>query len=96
MDTVERDNEVARALLTKENPVLVQRLATERAAGRVEGKREGRPEGETSGLREAVRTACRLLAIELDDERLAELEAKDERDLREWLAAIERERRWPS
>jgi hypothetical protein len=107
LDAIERDNEVARALLTKQNPVLMQRLASERASGRVEGrlegKREGRREGKregqlagkAEGLREGIRTACRLLGIALDDVREAVIENSDEKVLCEWLAEIERTRAWP-
>lgn len=49
LDAIERDNEVARALLTKQNPVIVQRLANERAEGRLEGRLEGRREGLAKG-----------------------------------------------
>ncbi|MBX3231407.1 MAG: Uma2 family endonuclease [Labilithrix sp.] len=55
LDAIERDNEVARALLTKENPILMQRLASERRAGHRDGIRQGRQEGKRKGIEEGTR-----------------------------------------
>lgn len=75
--------------------MLMQRLASERAAGRVEGKREGLREGKREGLREGIRAACRLLGVPLDEAREAELSEKDGQALRELLAVLEQTHRWP-
>lgn len=88
LDAIERDNEVARALLTKQNPVFMQRLASERL--------DARREGEAKGLRQAIRTACRLLGLVLDAEREAELADKDVHALRDCLTALEGDRAWPA
>ena len=76
------DDAVARALLTKGNPVLVQKLAE----GRAEGVAEGRAEGRAEGLAEAVLAVLGARGLVPDDgsrERI--LAERDLQRLARWI-----------
>lgn len=79
----EADDVVARALLAKDNPVLVAARA------------ESRQEGEKEGLRRGVETACELLGIELGEQRRASIELLDAAGLESLLDQLRGLRRWP-
>ena len=87
LDAAEADNAVARALLTKNNPVLAEL--------KDQGRKEGRKEGRREGLLRAVELACELLAIELTDERRAHLNELDASRLEALVERLRTERRWP-
>ena len=81
LDALEADNQVARVLIEKQNPVFTHHVAEAReqgaAQGRKEGREEGREEGEARGLargreegeahgmRHGVEMLCRALGISL-------------------------------
>lgn len=87
LDAAEADNAVARALLTKNNPVLAEL--------KDQGRKEGHKEGRREGLLRAVELACELLAIDLTDERRAHLNELDVPRLEALVERLRTERRWP-
>jgi hypothetical protein len=99
LDAAAADDAVARALLAKDVPALVEaRKASEqrgREDGLAEGEKKGLAEGEKKGLRQGVEAACELLGIELGPDRRARLGALDGAGLEALLAHLRAERRWP-
>lgn len=111
LDAAGADNAVARALLAKDIPVLVEAKAESRKQGLDEGRREGRLEGRDAGqregrdagqrdglrdgLRQGIEAACELLAIEITPPRRARLDELDAAGLAALLGQIRAERRWP-
>ncbi len=95
LDAAEADNAVARALVEKNNPVLVELRAADLEQGRKEGLKEGRKEGHKEGLVRAVELACALLGIDLTAERRAFLGEIDAVRLEALLEHLRVERRWP-
>lgn len=99
----EADDAVARALLAKNNRVLIDAkteswrdgLAEGRRDGLTEGRRDGLAEGETKGLRHGVEVACDLLGIDLTEARRAHLGTLDAAGLEALLSQIRALRRWP-
>jgi hypothetical protein len=93
------DDVVARALLAKNNGVLVAAKTESRQEGVTEGRRDGLRdgliEGRRDGLAEGIVAACDLLGIELTEERRAEVRARDAAGLQALLAQIRSARRWP-
>jgi Putative restriction endonuclease len=83
LDAAGADDAVARALLAKNNPVLAERSAGERA------------EGEKKGLRQGIEVACELLGIELDANRRSRMNELDAPGLEALLARLRAERRFP-
>lgn len=88
IDAAEADNQVARALIDKGNPVIARHV--ERAA------EQGRVEGELRQLRRAIVGLCRVLDIPLAGKREDRLQATDRVEaltaIREY---IEEHRAWP-
>jgi hypothetical protein len=81
--TARADDDVARALLRKRNPVLVEKLAERQAEGRAEGKAEGRAEGKA----EAVIMVLMARGIVVEDVTRARLLAeRDPHRLDRWIA----------
>jgi hypothetical protein len=99
VDAAEADNAVAEALLAKNNPVLVERLAEGEKKGLAEGEKKGLAEGEKKGLaegrREAIAVACKLLGIEPSAEQRARVNALDAAGFEALLATLLAERRFP-
>jgi Uma2 family endonuclease len=76
------DDAVARALLAKGNPVLVQKLAE----GRAEGRAEGMAKGRADGMAEAVIVVLTARGIALDDpSRQRILDEHDAPRLERWI-----------
>ena len=96
LDAAAADDVVARALLAKDNPVLVAAKQESRDQGRRDGRDEGRREGRREGLLAGLEAACELCGIELTDERRARIGALDTPDLDVLLGQIRTQRRWPS
>ena len=90
LEAAEADNAVARALLAKDNPVLVEAKKLSEKAG----ESKGLAEGEKKGLRRGIETACELLGIELGPERRAQMDKLDAASLEALLARLRVERRW--
>jgi len=81
--TARADDAVARALLLRRNPVLVQKLAERRAEGIAEGKAKGRAEG----IAEALITVLTARGVVLDDvDRTRLLGERDPGRLDRWIA----------
>jgi hypothetical protein len=87
LDAAEADNAVARALLAKDNPVLVEAQKLSES--------KGLAQGEKKGLRRGIDTACELLGIELGPERRAQIDKLDAAGLEALLAQLRVDRRWP-
>jgi Uma2 family endonuclease len=87
LKTTLQDNEIARALLAKENPVLEQRLDAVFHQGKDDGRKEG--------LRVAIHTACEFLAITLDESQQQRLDQADTKDLEDVLAYLKTHKVWP-
>jgi hypothetical protein len=79
VDAAEADDEVARALLSKQNPVLMQRLS----------------ESHTAGVIEGLRDLCEVLDISLSAERAAALSAMTPSELTELRQHLKQHRAWP-
>jgi Uma2 family endonuclease len=80
--TARADDAVARALLLKRNPVLVQKLAEGHAEGKIEGKAEGKIEGKA----EALIMVLTARGIVLDDvTRMRFLGERDAHRLDRWI-----------
>jgi hypothetical protein len=80
------DDAVARALLAKGNPVLVQKLAEGRAEGMAEGRAEGMAKGRTEGMAEAVIMVLTARGLALDDTiRQRILDEHDAPRLERWI-----------
>jgi hypothetical protein len=86
MDAAEADNDAARGLLAKGNPVLAQALRNE--------KKEGRKAGLNEGLREAVLDLCQVLGIEPTEAQRRELQALELSGLEALRDQLKRARRW--
>lgn len=71
-------------------------LAKGHAEGRQEGREEGTAAGELRGLRAAVATACRAVGVSWTDDRTAIVATMNLVELEELLAALVRDRAWPS
>ena len=81
--TARADDAVARALLFKRNPVLVQKLAESKA----EGKAEGEAAGKAAGKAEALIMVLTARGIVLDDvTRTRFLGERDAHQLDRWIA----------
>ena len=91
LDAAGADNAVARALLAKNIPVLVEA----KAESRKQGLDAGRVEGQQDGLRLGIEAACELLGIDLDPPRRARLDALDAAGLTALLGQLRADRRWP-
>lgn len=61
------DDAVARALLAKRNPVLVEALTASRTEGKAEGKAQGEAQGLVAAKRDAVLAVLAARKIEVDD-----------------------------
>jgi hypothetical protein len=101
IDATEANNQVARALLAQNNPVLVEyrqramdaqkrELADEHAR-----ELQARDERERQRLRKATLEICDLLAIEVTTERRALVDAMASDNLDRLRSAIIVQRRWP-
>jgi hypothetical protein len=84
VDPNEADNAVARALLAKNNPVILEMIA------------ESRRQGRKKGLRTVIDAACELLGIELTAARQARMNELDAPELEALLDQLYAERRWPA
>ncbi|HET7503335.1 MAG TPA: Uma2 family endonuclease [Kofleriaceae bacterium] len=85
--TARADDAVARALLIKRNPVLVQNREEGRAEGREEGRAEGREEGLARGKAEAVIVLLTTRGIAIDEAARARILAeRDPHRLDRWIA----------
>jgi RNA polymerase-binding transcription factor DksA len=104
LDAAEANNQVARALLAQDNPVLIENrrqavMQREREL-RVElAEREAQlraaHERERCALKEGIFDLCHALGVEVTPERRAVMESMDSEGLR-WLRdAIRAQRRWP-
>jgi hypothetical protein len=91
LDAAEADDAVARALLAKDNPVLVEA----KKESEQQGRKDGLAEGEKKGLRQGIEAACELLGIELGPERHARMSELSAAGLEALLAQIRVARRWP-
>ncbi|MFO0755097.1 MAG: Uma2 family endonuclease [Byssovorax sp.] len=82
------DDAVARALLGKKNPVIVEALGAARVEGKAEGKIEGKAEGKIEGKIEAILQvlAVRGLAVSKDVEQQIRAERRAE-VVDRWLAS---------
>ena len=60
------------------------------------GREEGTAAGEVRGLRAAVATTCRAAGVSWTDERAAVVATMSAADLEALLAALVRDRAWPS
>jgi hypothetical protein len=83
LQATEPDDAVARALLAKDNRVLVA------------ARTETREEGHKSGLVQGLEAACDLLGIDLGEERRAQLATLDAAGLEALLTRLRIDRRWP-
>lgn len=111
LDAAEADNAVARALITKDNPVIAELTDRTRKQGRQEGREAGLQEGRDAGLQEGreagrqeghrqglvrgVELACELLGIELTQDRRAHMNNLDARQLEALIEHLRTARRWP-
>lgn len=107
LDAAEADNAVARALLAKDNPILMEArnqslaegekrgLAEGEKRGLAEGEKKGLAEGEKKGLRQGIESLCEVLQIELTSERRARMSELDVSGLESLLARIRADRRFP-
>lgn len=91
LDAAVAENAAAAALLSKKNPV----LESARAHDREEAREEGREEG-VQALRRAVEDMCRLLGVELNDRRCAQLANARLVELEQLRISLVSTRRWPS
>jgi hypothetical protein len=87
LDAAEADDEVARALLSKQNRVLMQRLG--------DSLDQGHKAGVAEGLRAAVRDLCEVLDIPLSTEQAAALDAMTPSQLTELRQHLKQHRSWP-
>jgi hypothetical protein len=87
LDRAAADDAVARALLIKQNPVLM--------ASAAKARDEGHAQGVAQMSRKAVEGLCLLLAIPFDPERRALLQALDAASLEVLHDRILTEHRWP-
>jgi Uma2 family endonuclease len=86
------DDAVARALIAKRNPVILDMMASSKTEGRLEGKTEGRLEGklegEALGLARSVVEVLRARGLEVAEEiERRILDCGDVATLRQWLKA---------
>lgn len=95
LHAAEADNAVAQALVAKGNPVLMQMIAQGEKKGLLEGEKKGLLEGEKQGLRTAIESACASFAIELTEEKRAQISELDPAGLKALLTSIYAERRLP-
>jgi Putative restriction endonuclease len=107
LQAAEADDAVARALLAKNNRVLVAARTESREEGRrdgladgrrdglADGRRDGLADGQKQGLRRGLEAVCELLGLELGEERRAFLETLDTAGLDALLTRLRVERRWP-
>lgn len=86
LDAAEADNGVARALLSKNNPVLAAAQEKERLEGRLEGREEGREEGQLEGRASALLAVLAARALAPSPAvRQAIADCKSARTLDRWL-----------
>jgi hypothetical protein len=85
-----QENEIARALLAKNNLVLKRDWDAEYQRGKEEGIELGR----RAGLCEVIYTACELLAITIDSTK-QQLEQADSKTLFDWLTHLKTHKVWP-
>ena len=71
-------------------------MAAEREEGQAKGRAEGEAKGRADGLRRAVQTLARIVGVEMNDLRMAELETLEVEALTQFIETLERDRRWPS
>jgi predicted transposase/invertase (TIGR01784 family) len=69
-------------------------LSFAKKSGREEGLREGEQRGREEGLREGVEVICRMLSIELTEERRRELASLNAAELTALLARLDARRSW--
>jgi hypothetical protein len=93
LDAAEADNAVARALVAKENPVIVKAQEDSRAKGHADGRAEGRTEG-LRVARAAVRDLCEVYGVAMTPERQAALAEMDAAALDALRERLKRDRRW--
>jgi hypothetical protein len=84
LDAAEADDAVARALVTKDNPVIAEVRAEGRAEGLATGLRRGR-----------IEATCNLLGIPVGPREHEAMDELDHAGLDALLAHLESERRWP-
>ncbi len=91
------DPDARRIAGDRETAVLMHRhlMASSFEAGLVEGESKGRNEGEIEGLHVAIQALCRVLGVEPELDRAARITTLSADQLRQLIAAIEAERRWP-
>jgi hypothetical protein len=87
LDSAAADDAVARALHTKQNPVIMAIAA--------EGKLEGLVQGRLEGLVQGIMVVCDFLGIPLDAQRRSTLQTLDMTELQSLLDTIHTTRRWP-
>jgi hypothetical protein len=87
IDAAETDNQVARALLAKGNPVL--RAHEQRVND------QGKAEGITEGILEGILEMCEIINIEVTPERRTLLGRMDVDELRRFRTALKTQRQWP-
>jgi predicted transposase/invertase (TIGR01784 family) len=96
---IRKASEALKAL--SEDPA-AQELARQREMSQINLKimhqfavEEGEAKGRAEGLRHEVQTVARLLGVELNESRKAEIEALGTDALKRLVETLERERRWP-
>jgi hypothetical protein len=105
IDATEADNQVARTLLAKNNPVLVEdrQKALEARDAEHAGALQARDAEHARALqardaehaRQAILDLCEVLAIEVAAGRRARMEAMTSEELDALRSAIRKQRRWP-
>lgn len=80
------EDEVAHALLARNNPVVSRAL--------IDSEARGEARGEAKGLREAVRSLASVLGLPLDEARAAQLESMDTPTLHALIARLTTLRAW--
>jgi hypothetical protein len=91
IDAAETDNQVARALLAKGNPVL--RAHEQKVID--QGKAEGVLEGVMKGIIEGIIEMCEIFDIQVTPERRARLAGMDVDELRRFRTTLKTKRQWP-
>jgi len=95
LDAVEADNAVARGLLERQNPVIVEAMARSYDDGKSDGYDLGQSDGEAAGLRQGIRALCQGFGIELTARRVARLDALGLEELRDLLQKLQEQHAWP-
>ncbi len=94
MDAVEADNAVARALMARQNPAIVDMRQQSFDEGHAQGFDKGQLRGEAVGNRRAIVAVCKLLGIALTSARQAKLSTLNSDESLRLLTYLETNKNW--